>query len=157
MNESGAAFENIWSLWEVIRETLIRGSQRLASKMYVNDPKHFYVTLSTNAPQSLFPSNTICAFKVELPQPIELGPNDNWGVGLCEISYPPNTVGTLKSVEVVGCTTALVYCDVISLQCVEKSFVWCLRTFIYPTTYREHVYDYIYFCLSKNIWLKIYG
>jgi len=31
MNESGEAFENIWFVGEVIRETLIRGSQRLAS------------------------------------------------------------------------------------------------------------------------------
>ena len=111
MNESGAAFVNIWFVGEVIRETLIHGSQRLASKMFDNDPKHFYMTLFSNASQSLYPTNTIGAFTVELPQPIELGPKDNWEVGLCEISYPPNTVGTLKPLNVVGDTTALVYCD----------------------------------------------
>jgi len=113
--------------------------------MFDNDPKHFYVTLFSNASQSLYPTNTIGAFTVELPQPIELGPNDNWEVELCEISYPPNTVGTIKSVNFVGDTTALVYCDVISPQYVGKSLVRCLRTFIYPTIYGEHVYDYIYY------------
>ena len=78
MNESGAAFENIWFVGEVIRETLIRGSQRLASKIFDNDPKHCYVTLFSNASH---PTNTIGAFTVELPQPIELGPNDNLEVG----------------------------------------------------------------------------
>ena len=82
--------------------------------MYDNDPKNFYVTLFSNASQSIYPSNTIGAFTVELPQPIELGSNDNWEVGFCEISYPPNTIGTLKSVKYDGDTTALVYCDVIS-------------------------------------------
>jgi len=63
-----------------------RGSQRLASKMFDNDPKNFYVTLFSNASQSLYPTNTIGAFTVEIPQPIELGPKDNSEVGLCEIS-----------------------------------------------------------------------
>ena len=94
----------------------MRGSQHLASKMFNNDTKHFYLTLFSNASQNLYPTNTTGAFTVELPQPIELGPNDNWEEGLCEISYPPNTVCTIKSVNVVGDTTALVYCHVISPQ-----------------------------------------
>jgi len=53
MIESDAAFENICFVGEVIRETLIRGSYRLASKIYDNDSKHFYVTLFSNASQSL--------------------------------------------------------------------------------------------------------
>ena len=76
---------------------------------------------------------------------IEIGGNDNWEVGLCEISYSPNTVGTLKSLDVVGATTALVYCDVISPQYVGKSLIRCLRTFMYPTMYGEHVKDNIYY------------
>ena len=86
MNESGAAFENIRFVGEVIRETLRRGSQRLASSIFDNEPKEFYVTLFSNALQSLYPTNTIVAFTVELWQSIELGPNYNWEVGLCEIS-----------------------------------------------------------------------
>jgi len=81
MNELGAAFENIWFVGEVIRKTLIRGYQRIASKMFDNDPKHFYVKLFSNASQILYPTNMIGAFTVELPQPIELGPNDKWEVG----------------------------------------------------------------------------
>jgi len=157
MNESGAAFENIWFVGEVIRETLIRGTQRLASKMFDNNSKYFYVTLFSIASQSLYPTNMIGALTVELPQPIELGPNDNWEVGLCEISYPPNTLGKIKSVNVVGDTTALVYCDVISPQYVGKSLVRYLRTFVYPTMYVEHVYDYIYYLPVVKHMIKIHG
>ena len=113
--------------------------------MYDNDPKNFYVTLFSNASTNLYPANTIGAFTVELPRPIELGPNDKWEVGLCEISYPPNQVGTLKSVNVVGDTTVLVYTDFISAQYVGKKLVRCLRTFIYPTINGEHIYSNIYY------------
>jgi len=99
----------------------------------------------------------IGAFTGGLPQPIELGPNDNWEVGLCEISYPPNTVGTLKSVNVVGDTTALVYFDVISPKYVGKLLVRCLRTFIYRTMYGEHVFDYIYYLPVKEHTIKSIG
>jgi len=58
--------------------------------------------------------------------------------------------GTLKSVKFVGDTTALMYCDVISPQYVGKSLVRCLRTFIYPTLYGEHVYDHIYNFASRK-------
>jgi len=93
-------------------------------------------------------------------QPIELGPIDNWEVGLYEISYPPNSVDTLKSVVVVGDITAVVDCDVISPQYVGKSLVRCLRPFVYPTMYGEHVYNYIYYLpvekhTIKNIRIEI--
>ena len=118
------------------------------------------MTLFCNASRRLYPTNTIGAFTVELPQPIELRPNDNWEVGLCEISYPPNTVGTLKSVEVVGDTVALVYCDVISQQYVVKSLIPYPRPFIYSTINGEHIYDYIYYLpvekpTVKNMWIEI--
>jgi len=122
--------------------------------MFNNDPKHFYVTFFSNVSQSLYPTNTIGAFTVELPQPIELGPNDNWEVGLCEILYPPSAVGTLKPLNVVGDTTALVYCDLISPQYVGKSLVRCLRTFVYPTMYGEHAYDYIYYLRVEKHTIK---
>jgi len=91
---------------------------------------------------------------VELSQPIELGPKDNWDVGLCEISYHPNTVGTLKSLEVVGDTTALMYCDVTLPQYVGKSLARCLSTYIFATIYGEHVYDYIYYLPVEKHTLK---
>ena len=106
--------------------------------------------LFTNDSQSLYPDNTIVAFAVMLPWPIELGPNDNLELGLCEISYPPNQVDTLKSVKVIGDTTALVCSDPISPQYVGKSLGRCLRPFIYPTVYGEHVYDYIYLPVGKH-------
>jgi len=53
-----------------------------------------------------------------------------------------------------------VYCDVISPQYVGKSLVRCLRTFIYPTIYGEHVYDCVYYLpvekhTIKNIRIEI--
>jgi len=103
------------------------------------------VSLFSNASRSLYPANTIGAFTVDLPRPIELVPNDKWEVGLCEISYPPNTLGTLKSVTVVGDIQVLVYTYLISPQYVGKEFVRCLRTLIYPTLHGEHIYNNIYY------------
>jgi len=117
---------------EVTRESSIRGSLRLASKNYDNDLKQFYVTLFSNASHSLYLANTIGAFTVELPRPIQVGPN-KWEVVLYEISYPPNQVGTLRTVNVVGNTTVLVYTDLISPQYAGKALVRCPRTLIYPT------------------------
>jgi len=101
------------------------------------------VTLFSNASTSLYPANTMGAFTVELPWPIELGTNDKWEVGLFEISYPPNQVGTLKSVSVVGNIMVLVYTDLILPQYVGRALVRCLRTFIYPTLRAEHIYNNI--------------
>jgi len=122
--------------------------------MYVNDPKNFYVTLFSNASTSLYPANTMGAFTADLPHPIELGPNDKWEVGLCEISYPPNQIGTLKSVNVVGDNTVLVYTDLISTQYVGRVLVRCLRTFIYPTLHGEHIYNNIYYLHVEKSTIK---
>jgi len=160
MNGSGEAFENIWFAGEVTREISIRGSRHLASKMYYNDPKHFYVTLFSNASTSLYPANTIGTFTVEVPWTVELGPKGKWEVGLCETSYPPNQVGTLKSVNVVGDTRVLANSDVISPQYVGRLLVRCLSTFICPTLHGEHIYDNIYYLpvekrTIKNIRIEI--
>jgi hypothetical protein len=60
------------------------------------DRDHFYVTLLSSASLQLHPSNTIAAFTSQLAKTIELDPSENWEVGLCEISYSPNNVGTIK-------------------------------------------------------------
>jgi hypothetical protein len=52
------------------------------------DNCHFYVTLFSNALQTLYPENTLGAFTIELEQTIELDPNDRWEVALCEFSCP---------------------------------------------------------------------
>lgn len=78
---------------------------------------------------------------VEFARPIEMGPNDKWEVGLCEIWYPPNELGTFKPVLVVGDNTANVYCDLISPQFVGNSLVRCLRTYIHPSLHGEHNCD----------------
>jgi len=97
-----------------------------------DDPKYFYVTLFSNASTDLYPNNTSARFTTELAQPMELSSSDKWDVGVCEFAYPPNVVGTFKPTTVLGDTTGMIYCDLISTQHVGKILVRCLRTFIYP-------------------------
>jgi hypothetical protein len=103
------------------------------------------VTLLSNTSKSLYPDNTIAAFTAELARPIELGYSDNWEVGICEFSYPPNSVGTFKHTTVVGDTTGLIYCDLVPPQYVGRALVRCMRTFIYPALSGEHVFDNVYY------------
>ena len=110
-----------------------------------DDTKHFYVTLFSNAPQSLFPENTNCSFTVELARPIDLGPNDTWEVGLCEFTYPPKFKGTINPTMIVGDTNALIYCNLISPQFVGKELIRCLRTVVIPSLPGEHYFTHIYY------------
>ena len=56
-------------------------------------PNHFYVTLFSNSSLQIYEKNTIAAFTVKLSQPIDLGgSNENWEVGVCEITCPPPNV-----------------------------------------------------------------
>jgi len=47
----------------------------------VDHPKHFNVMFN-NVAQNVYPDNTIGAFKFELSQTIDLGPDDKWEEGL---------------------------------------------------------------------------
>ena len=109
------------------------------------DPKHFYVTLLSNTSKSRYPDNTIAAFTAELARPVKLGYSDNWEVGVFEFSYPPNSVGTFKNTTVVGDTTGLIYCDLISPQYVGRALVRCMRTFIHLSLSGQHVFDNVYY------------
>jgi len=103
------------------------------------------VTLLSNTSKNLYPDNTIAAFTAELARPVELGYSDNWEVEVCEFSYPPNSVGTFKHTTVVGDTTGLIYCDLISPQYVGLALVRCMRTFIHPSLSGQHVFDNVYY------------
>lgn len=109
------------------------------------DRDHFYVTLFSNASQTVYPSNTIAAFTIQLAKTIELGPSENWEVGLCELSHPPPTVGTITPALLVGDTNALVYCDLIAPQFVGIAMARYLRTFITPTAYGVHYFKDVYY------------
>jgi len=74
---------------------------------------HFCITLFSNDSQKVSSSNMLAEFTIQLEQRIDLGSTDNWGVALCEFSCPPNS-GTLKPVDVVGQTNALIYCSYIT-------------------------------------------
>ena len=78
-----------------------------------NDPKNFYVPLFGNASQELFPEYTKSSFTIELEQAIDLGPNDTWEEGLCEITYPPKFRGTVSPILIIGGTNVLIYCNLI--------------------------------------------
>jgi hypothetical protein len=98
----------------------------------------FYVTLLSNASQKLYPENTIGAFTVELARTINLAPDGNWEVGLCEFTCPPDT-------NTFGDNIGLIYCDLISPQFVGSSLVRCMRTYIYPSLRCQHVFENVYY------------
>ena len=101
------------------------------------DNRHFYVTLFSNASQTLYPENTLAAFTSELAQSIEFDPNDKWEVGLCEFTCPQSLAGSTEY--------AIIYCDLIPAQLVGSSLVRCMRTFIYPTTLGQFAFKNIYY------------
>jgi len=100
--------------------------------------------LLINSSKNLYPDNTIAAITAELARPVELGSSDNWEVGVCEFTYPPNSVGTFKHTTVVGDTTGLLYCDLISPQYVGRALVRFVWTFIYSSLSGQHVFDNVY-------------
>jgi len=53
--------------------------------------------------------------------------------------------GYFKYTTVVGDTTGLIYCELISTQYVGRVLVRCMRTFIHPTLSGEHVFDNVYY------------
>ena len=125
-----------------------------------DDSNHFYVTLFSNASTDLYPSNTIARFTTEFLRPIEWGSSDRWEVGVGEFTYPPKNVGTFKPTLLVCDTTGLIYCDLISPQYVGKILVRCLRTFIYPDYYAQHIFENVYYMpvekrTFKNIRIEI--
>jgi len=81
---------------------------------------------------------------LQLAQRIDLGSTDNSEVGLCEFSCPPKS-GTLKPLEVVGETNAMVYCDLITQKFVGNNYFRCLRTFIYPSKYCDQTFQNVYY------------
>jgi len=110
-------------------------------------PKHFYVTLLSNTSKNLYPDNTITVIASELARPVELSFSYNWEVGVCEFTFPPNSVVTVKHTTVVGDTTGLIYCELISTLYVGRALVRCMRTFIYPSLSDQHVFDNVYHLL----------
>ena len=107
---------------------------------------HFYVTLFSSSLLKIYKENKIAAFTVKLTQPIILGSNDNWEVGVCEISCsPPLSIGTGKAVTVVGDTNVLLYCNLVSPQFVSDQTARVLRTFIHPSSHCEHKFTEVYY------------
>ena len=66
-------------------------------------------------------------------------------VGICEVTCPPPLLGTGVPKTTIGNTNVLVYFNVIAPQNISSDMVRCLRTFIYPSTTCENVFDKIYY------------
>jgi hypothetical protein len=75
--------------------------------------KHFSITLFSNASQKTYPGNTLSEFTIHLAQHIDLGSTDSWEVGLCEFSC---LISVTETVDVIGTTNSLVYCNLITQQ-----------------------------------------
>jgi hypothetical protein len=110
--------------------------------------EHFYKTLFSNSSQKTYTANTLADFTIQLAQSIDLqGSSDNWEVGLCEISCPPNTTGV---------TNALIYCDLITQQFVGSDYVRCLRSFSQPTKNGNLAFQNVYYVpVEKRIFHDI--
>ena len=85
------------------------------------------------------------AFTVKLSQLIDLGSNDNWEVGVCEISCPPPRKVTLKETTVVGETNFLLYCNLISPQFISDQTARVLGTFIFPSTSCQYNFTEVFY------------
>ena len=110
-----------------------------------DQPSQFYVTLLSYASQEVYPEKTIGAFTVELARPIDLDPDGNWEVGLCEFTCPPGKLGTVSDLNIVGDNNGLIYCDMISPQFVGSTLVRCLRTYIYPSLECLHNFENVHY------------
>jgi hypothetical protein len=104
-----------------------------------------YLTLFIISLSKIYKDNTLSAFTIKLAQLIELNYADKWEVGICKIMCPPPLVGNGVPLITVGNTHVLVYCNVISPQFVGNDMVRCLRTFIFPSTNCENIFDKIYY------------
>jgi hypothetical protein len=114
--------------------------------------EHFYVILFSNAPQSLYPDNTVAVFTCHYAQPINLASTtDKWEVGICEFTCSPINMGTIRQgVTIIGDIIILIYCDLISPQFLGAALIRCLRTFIAPSIDRQHTFEYILRAGRKN-------
>jgi len=101
--------------------------------------------LINNTSKILYPVNKIAIFTADLARPIELGSSDNWEEEICEFSYPPINMGTSKASAIVGDTTGLIYCDLITPQYVGRAVVRFMRTINYPSLLGEHVFYNVYY------------
>ena len=63
--------------------------------------------------------------------------------------------GYFKYTTVVGDTTGLIYCDLISSQYVGRALVRCMRTFIYPSLSGQYVFDNVYYLPVEKRMFKI--
>jgi hypothetical protein len=87
----------------------------------------------------------IAAFTIQLAKTIELGPSEKWEVGLCEISFHPPDVGTIRPTMLVGDTNALAYCDLIEPQFIGTATARYLATFIVPSIYNNYLFKNVYY------------
>jgi hypothetical protein len=99
-----------------------------------DQPRQFYVTLLSNASQTLYAANTFSSFKTHLERPIDLDSDGIWDVGVCEVTCRPYNVGTFSKLPVISADNALINSGLISSQFVGSQYVRVLRSFIQPMT-----------------------
>jgi hypothetical protein len=104
----------------------------------------FYVTLFSNSWRKIY-KDTLFAFTIKLERTVDLNYAENLEVGICEVTYPPPIVCNGLPLTTLGNTHVLVYCNVISPQFVGNDMVRCLRTFIFPSSHCNNIFDKIYY------------
>jgi hypothetical protein len=108
-----------------------------------------FTWLYCNASQKIYKENKF-RFTVQLAQQVHLGSDENWEVGICEISYPLPIDGTVKPVLIVGVINLLVYCNWISQQFLCDDTFRCLRNFILPSSHCQHVFKEVFYVFVQQ-------
>jgi hypothetical protein len=108
-------------------------------------PDSFYVTLFSNASQNLYTGNNISGYTTCLAQPVQHSSTDAWEIGICELSYTQPTNVTVKPVVIFGETHDIFCCVLIKPQLVVGGIAHCLRAFIYPSIYCQHILGNVYY------------
>jgi hypothetical protein len=93
----------------------------------------------------MYPSNTIAALRVHLPQLIEFGMDEKWEVSVSEITWSPRNVGTFKPSVIVCDVISMMYCDLITPQFVGVALARVIRIFTPPTMDGKYYFDNVYY------------
>lgn len=109
----------------------------------------FYVYLSSDASEKLYPTNTKAKFTNVLGEPIEFDPHFEWHIALTEIMFPSTAQGKINTSTSVNNGPIFVYLDIIEPSRVGDSSSHVLRI-VPPTASHQTFSDRYYIPTIAN-------
>lgn len=85
-----------------------------------------------------------------LAQRIDLRSTNNWELNISEFACLSPKLGTFHGLDVVGETNDLYFSNFKSPQSVGSDYVRCLKTFIRPSNFCEHLFHTIFYSPVEN-------